>query len=74
MQWEEKIIIYKKYVPTKATSQHSHCQNEEFVVSGIKFLYASVKQVCHLWAQTRFDTFHQLSLLLKCYDPNQFFK
>jgi hypothetical protein len=26
------------------------------VISGNKLLYACVKEVCHLWAQPRFDT------------------
>jgi hypothetical protein len=30
---------------------------------GNKFLYASVKEVCHLWSQPRFDTFHKLIMV-----------
>jgi hypothetical protein len=33
---------------------------EALVVSGNKFLYACVKEICHLWAQPHFDSFHQL--------------
>jgi hypothetical protein len=33
------------------------------VLSGNKFLYACAKEVCCLWAQPRFDTFHQLLII-----------
>jgi hypothetical protein len=37
---------------------------ETLVVSGNKFLYACVKVVRRLWAQPRFDTFHQLIIIV----------
>jgi hypothetical protein len=30
---------------------------------GNKFLYACVREVCHLWAQTVFNTFHQICII-----------
>jgi hypothetical protein len=36
---------------------------EPLVVLGNKFLYVYVKEICHLWAQPRFDTFHQLIIV-----------
>jgi hypothetical protein len=40
---------------------------EALVVSGNKFLYACVKEVCRLWAQPRFTPFiHWLLLLKRC--------
>jgi hypothetical protein len=36
---------------------------EVIVTSGNKFLYACVKQVCHLWAQPHFNTVHQLLII-----------
>jgi hypothetical protein len=41
------------------------------LVLGNKFLYACVKDICHVLAQPHFDTIN--SLLLKHCDPNQFF-
>jgi hypothetical protein len=35
----------------------------EASVTGNKSVYACVKEVCHLWAQPRFDTFHQLLII-----------
>jgi hypothetical protein len=35
----------------------------EELLSGNKFLYACVKEVCHLLAKPRFDTFHQLLII-----------
>jgi hypothetical protein len=35
----------------------------EGLVSGNKFLYACVKEVCLLLAKPRFDTFHQLLII-----------
>jgi hypothetical protein len=37
----------------------------EHLSSGYKFLYASVKEVCCLWAQPHFDTFHQLLIIIE---------
>jgi hypothetical protein len=36
---------------------------EPLVLLRKKFLYACVKEVYHLWAQPRFDTFHQLIIV-----------
>jgi hypothetical protein len=36
---------------------------EALVVSGNKFLYASVKEVCCLWAQPCFDTYHPILII-----------
>jgi hypothetical protein len=38
---------------------------EAHVLSGNKFLYVCVKEVCHLWAQQHFDTFHQLLITVE---------
>jgi hypothetical protein len=38
---------------------------EALVVSGNEFLYTCVKEVCHLWAQPCFDTFHQLLIIVE---------
>jgi hypothetical protein len=38
---------------------------EALVLSRNKFLYACVKEVCRLWAQPRFDTFHQLRIIVE---------
>jgi hypothetical protein len=35
------------------------------IISGNKFLYASVKGICRLWAQPRFDAFHQLLIFIE---------
>jgi hypothetical protein len=54
----------KKLLYTKNTSIFQLLLNivtariEALVVSGTKFLYACAKEVCHLLAQPRFDTFH----------------
>jgi hypothetical protein len=37
----------------------------EVLVSRNKFVYACDKEVCPLWAQPRFDTFHQLLIIVK---------
>jgi hypothetical protein len=37
----------------------------EILVLGNKFLYACVKEVCRLLAQPRFDTFHQLLIIVE---------
>jgi hypothetical protein len=37
----------------------------EALVLGNKFLYACVKDVCRHWAQPRFDTFHQLLIIVE---------
>jgi hypothetical protein len=38
---------------------------EVLVVSGNKFLYACVKEVCRYWAQPSFDTFPQPLIIVK---------
>jgi hypothetical protein len=38
---------------------------EAFIVSGIMFLYACVKEVCRLRAQPCFYTFHQLLIIVE---------
>jgi hypothetical protein len=37
---------------------------EALVVSGDKFLYARVKEICRLWAQLCFYIFHQLFIIV----------
>jgi hypothetical protein len=37
---------------------------EALVISGNKFLYACVKEVCCMCAQPRFDTFHQFLIIV----------
>jgi hypothetical protein len=37
----------------------------EALASRCKLLYACVKEVCCLWAQPRFDTFHQLLIIVE---------
>jgi hypothetical protein len=43
----EKIIIYKKYIH-KLLLNIVTARIEALVISGSKFLYASVKEACHL--------------------------
>jgi hypothetical protein len=38
---------------------------EALVISGHMFLYACVKEVCHLRAQPHFDIFHELLITVK---------
>jgi hypothetical protein len=38
---------------------------EAFVVSGNRFWYACVKEVCCLWTQPRSDIFHQLFIIVE---------
>jgi hypothetical protein len=38
---------------------------EALVISGNKFLYACVKEVCSPWAQPQFDTFHELHITVE---------
>jgi hypothetical protein len=38
---------------------------EALVILENKFLYAWVKEVCRLWAQSRFETYHQLLLIFE---------
>jgi hypothetical protein len=35
----------------------------EALLSGNKILYAFVKYICRVWAQPRFDAFHQLRII-----------
>jgi hypothetical protein len=51
---EEKIITYKKYVNTYVIA----ARIEALVLLENKFSYGCAKEVCHLWAQQRFGTFH----------------
>jgi hypothetical protein len=56
------FIIYKKYVHI---SKRITAEREAFVVSGNEFLYTCVKEVCRLWAQPCFDTFHQFVIIVE---------
>jgi hypothetical protein len=38
---------------------------EALAISGNKFLYACAKEVCHLWAQPHYDTFHELLIIVE---------
>jgi hypothetical protein len=38
---------------------------EGLIVSGNKFLYACVEEVCRLWTQPRFDTLYQLPIIIE---------
>jgi hypothetical protein len=61
----------KKLLHTKNTSILKQLLNadtariEALCVPGNKFLYAYVKEVCCLLAQPRFDTFHQLLIIVE---------
>jgi hypothetical protein len=58
---KKEIIIYqKKYMYILKLLLNTVTARSEALVSGNKFLYACVKEVCHLWAQPHFDSFHQL--------------
>jgi hypothetical protein len=43
---------------------------EAHVVSENKFLYAYVKEVYRLWAQSRFDTFHKIFITVITTSPS----
>jgi hypothetical protein len=43
----------------------NHAWIEALVISGNKFLYACVKQVCCHWTQPRFDTFHEPLIIVE---------
>jgi hypothetical protein len=45
-------------------------RTEACIILGNKFLYVCVKEICCLWAQPRFDTFHQLLIIAEHCDPN----
>jgi hypothetical protein len=63
---KEQIIVYKKYVHTrKLVLNIVTVEIEALVVSGNTFLYACIKEICPLWAQPHFDTFHQLSFIVE---------
>jgi hypothetical protein len=53
-------IVYKKLYILKLFLNVVTAGIEGLVISGIKFLYACIKEVCRLWAQLRFDIFHEL--------------
>jgi hypothetical protein len=63
---ERKNILYTKnmYV-LKLLLNIVTAGIEALVASGNKFLYACVKEICHLWAQLHFDTFHQLLIIVE---------
>jgi hypothetical protein len=46
---------------------------DTLIISGNKFVYACVREVCRLWAQPRFLIRYTNSLLLKSCDHSQFF-
>jgi hypothetical protein len=46
---------------------------ETLIITGNKFLYVCVKEICCLSAESRFEPSINSSLLLKRCDPNQFF-
>jgi hypothetical protein len=57
---EKKIcIMYKKKYILKLRLNVVTAGTEALVVSGNKYLYAYLKEVCRHWAQPRFDTYHQ---------------
>jgi hypothetical protein len=70
---EKKNLLYTKNTYILKWLLNVVTARIEAVAWRNKFLYAYVKEICHLWAQPRFDTFHQLSLLLKRCDLNHFF-
>jgi hypothetical protein len=39
--------------------------SEALVISGNKFLYACIEEVCCLWAQPHFGTVHQLLFIVE---------
>jgi hypothetical protein len=53
------------YYIQKICTYLSYWGTEALVALGNKFLHACVKELCHLWAQPRFDTFHQLLITVE---------
>jgi hypothetical protein len=62
---EKRILLYTKYACILKLLLNVVTAGIEALVSGNKFLYGCVKEVCRLWAQTRFDTFHQLPIIVQ---------
>jgi hypothetical protein len=62
----EQHLLYtqNKYILKLLLNVVTAC-TEALVVSGNKFMYACVKDVCRHWAQPRFDTFHQLLIIVE---------
>jgi hypothetical protein len=61
----KKIILYKNAYILKLLLDVVATGTEPLVVSANKFLYSCAKKVCRLWAQPRFDTFHQLLIFVE---------
>jgi hypothetical protein len=61
----EKILYAKNTYIFKPLLNVVSAGIEALIVSGNKFLHACVKAVCRLWAQPRFDTFHQLLIIIQ---------
>jgi hypothetical protein len=63
---KDKILLYTKdlYI-LELLLNIVTAEIEALVISGNKFLYACVKDVCHLWVRPRFDTFRQLLIIVE---------
>jgi hypothetical protein len=61
----ENIIVYKNMYIRKLLLNIDTVGIEALIVSEKKFLHASVNDVCLLWAQPRFDTFHQVLIIVE---------
>jgi hypothetical protein len=64
-QWIiNKRSMRKKLLYTKNTCiLNLVTTGTEALVSGNKFSYAFVREICRLWAQPRFDAFHELIIV-----------
>jgi hypothetical protein len=71
LQWavnktsREKKKLYTNTYVLKLLLNLVTTRTEALVISGNKVLYACVKEVCRLWAQPRFDTFHQFLIIVE---------
>jgi hypothetical protein len=59
------MIIYKHIYILKILLSIVTDDIKALVVSGLKFLYACVKEVCRSWAEPSFDTFYQLLIIVE---------
>jgi hypothetical protein len=71
VQWAVNITSRNRIYYLQKMHTYLSCLNivtariESLVLSGNKLMYACVKEVCCLWSQPRFDTFHQLLITVE---------
>jgi hypothetical protein len=58
------LLVYTKNIYILQLLLNVVTAGIEALVSGNKFLYVCVKEVCRLWDQPRFDTFRQLLIFV----------